>query len=50
MKIDKFYAGGFLYNPKIKAVLLHKRDDKTTFNPNKWAFFGGLNEPGETPK
>ncbi|MFH1193764.1 MAG: NUDIX domain-containing protein, partial [bacterium] len=44
------YAGGFLYNPKARAVLLHRRDDKTIFNPNKWAFFGGLNEAGETPK
>lgn len=45
-----FYAGGFLYNPKTKEVLLHKRDGKTKINPNKWAFFGGLNENNETPK
>lgn len=46
---EKFYAGGFLYNPKTKSVLLHKRDSKAKINPNKWAFFGGLNEGDETP-
>jgi 8-oxo-dGTP diphosphatase len=46
---DKFWAGGFLYNPENNKVFLHKRDGNTKFNPNKWAFFGGLNEPGETP-
>jgi 8-oxo-dGTP pyrophosphatase MutT (NUDIX family) len=49
-KQQKFYAGGFLYNPKTKAVLLHKRDMKAKVNPNTWAFFGGLNEGEETPK
>lgn len=48
-KLDKFYAGGFLYNPQTNEVFLHKRDGNTKFNPNAWAFFGGLNEPGETP-
>lgn len=45
-----FWAGGFLYNPKIYSVLLHKRDGKARVNPDKWAFFGGLNEGNETPK
>lgn len=49
-KIDKFYSGGFLYNPKTKSVLLHKRDSKTKINPNQWAFFGGLNKKNETPQ
>jgi 8-oxo-dGTP pyrophosphatase MutT (NUDIX family) len=49
-KQEKFYAGGFLYNPKERAVLLHKRDAKAPVNPNFWAFFGGLNEGNETPK
>lgn len=49
-KIEKFYAGGFLYNPAARSVLLHKRDNKTKVNPNQWAFFGGLNEGEETPK
>lgn len=47
---NKYYAGGFLYNPKTRAVLLHKRDLNTKVNPNKWAFFGGLNEGQETPQ
>lgn len=47
---DKFYAGGFLWNPKTKEVLLHHRDGKTAINPNKWAFFGGKSEPDETPR
>jgi len=43
------YVGAFLYNPKTKEVLLHKRDGNTTNNPHKWAFFGGLAEEDETP-
>jgi len=50
IKIDKYYSGGFLYNPKAKSVLLHKRDKNTKDNPDKWAFFGGLSEPGEMPR
>lgn len=44
-----FWSGGFLYNPDEKEVLLHKRDGNTAFNPNMWAFFGGLQENEETP-
>ena len=44
-----FYAGGFLYNPETKEVLLHKRDGNTDINPHKWAFFGGLSEGDEAP-
>ena len=47
---NKFYAGGFLYNPKTDEVLLHKRDARAKVSPNQWAFFGGLNEGDETPK
>ena len=47
--IDKFWAGGFLYSPKSNSVLLHLRDGNTKFNPNMWAFFGGLNEGKESP-
>jgi 8-oxo-dGTP pyrophosphatase MutT (NUDIX family) len=47
---DKFWAGGFLYDPAQSAVFLHKRDGNTKINPNKWAFFGGLNEGKETFK
>jgi RimJ/RimL family protein N-acetyltransferase/8-oxo-dGTP pyrophosphatase MutT (NUDIX family) len=46
----KFWAGGFLYNPKSNEVFLHMRDGNTKFNPNSLAFFGGLNEVGETPE
>jgi len=45
---EKFWAGGFLYNPKTKEVFLHKRDGNTKYNPNSLAFFGGLNENNET--
>lgn len=45
-----FYAGGFLFNPKEKMVLLHHRDGNTQNNPNKWAFFGGASEGDETPE
>ena len=48
--MEKFYVGGFLYNPVTKSILLHKRDNNTKINPNMWAFFGGLNEGDETPK
>jgi len=50
MNIEKkYWAGGFLYNPVNNSVFLHKRDNNTKFNPNKWAFFGGLNEGDEKP-
>ncbi len=45
----KLWSGGFLYNNKTKSVLLHQRDGNTKFNPNMWAFFGGLAEDDETP-
>lgn len=48
--MKKFWAGGFLYNPDNNGVLLHQRDANTQFNPNAWAFFGGLNEGAETPE
>lgn len=47
-KMEKFWAGGFLYDRKGESVFLHKRDGNTRVNPNKWAFFGGLNEGPET--
>lgn len=47
--MNKFWSGGFLYNSKNNSVLLHKRDSNTKFNPNTWAFFGGLSENDETP-
>jgi 8-oxo-dGTP diphosphatase len=50
MENNAFWSGGFLYNPKMGSVLLHKRDGNTKMNPNKWAFFGGLSEDGETPE
>lgn len=49
-KRNKFWAGGFLYNPETNRVLLQKRDSKAPFNPNKWGFFGGTNEGAETPE
>ncbi|MEL6818974.1 MAG: NUDIX hydrolase [Pseudomonadota bacterium] len=45
---EKFWAGGFLYNPENASVFLHQRDGNTKFNPHKWAFFGGLNEGPES--
>jgi 8-oxo-dGTP pyrophosphatase MutT (NUDIX family) len=47
-RMDKFWAGGFLYSPQANSVFLHKRDGNTRFNPNKWAFFGGLNDGPES--
>ncbi len=44
----KFWAGGFLFDAQARKVLLHLRDDQTPFNPNRWAFFGGLNEGNES--
>ena len=46
--MEKFWAGGFLYDRKKDSVFLHKRDGNTQVNPNKWAFFGGLNEGPES--
>lgn len=45
---SRFWAGGFLFNPVTNSVFLHKRDGNTKINPNKWAFFGGLNEGSES--
>ena len=50
MNKEKFYSGGFLYKPKTNSVLLHKRDARAKVNPDRWAFFGGLNEEGELPE
>lgn len=47
--MKKFWAGGFLYNPQNNSVFLHKRDSNTRFNPDSWAFFGGLCENNEKP-
>lgn len=47
---ESFYAGGFLYNPKTREVLLHKCDGNTLVNPHKWGFFGGTSEGKETPE
>lgn len=46
----RFFAGGYLYDPETQKILLHHRDNNTTINPNKWAFFGGTDENNETPK
>lgn len=46
--MEKFWAGGFLYDRERNAVFLHRRDEHARVNPNKWAFFGGLNEGPET--
>jgi 8-oxo-dGTP diphosphatase len=45
---EPFAAACFLYDRASRSVLLHKRDNKAPVNPNKWAFFGGHGEPGET--
>lgn len=47
---NKFFAGGFLFNPTTQEVLLHLRDGNTTVNPHKWGFFGGTSEENESPK
>lgn len=44
-----FWSGGFFYNEESGKVLLHKRDNNTAINPNRWAFFGGTNEGDESP-
>src|SRR5438132_13377041 len=44
----KFWAGGFLFDAAARKVLLHLRDNQTLFNPNRWAFFGGLNDGNES--
>lgn len=44
----KFWAGGFLFDAQARKILLHLRDHQTPFNPDLWAFFGGLNEGDES--
>lgn len=48
LKKNKFWAGVILYNLKTNQVLLQKRDSKAPMNPNKWSFFGGDGQPGES--
>jgi 8-oxo-dGTP pyrophosphatase MutT (NUDIX family) len=43
------YAGGFICDPSSRSVLLHLRDSNTSYNPNKWAFLGGLAKSDEKP-
>ncbi len=45
---EPFAAACFLYDRATRSVLLHKRDGNAPVNPNKWAFFGGHGEAGET--
>lgn len=47
---NKFFAGGFLYNPVTQEVLLHLRDGNTKINPHKWGVFGGTSEGVESPE
>ena len=47
---NRFYSGGFFYNPNKREILLHKRDGNTKINPHKWTFFGGLSEDEDIGK
>ena len=44
------WAGGFIYHPFKKKVLLHLRDHNTEHNPGKYAFFWGTAEGVETAR
>lgn len=39
-EVPKLWAGGFIYHPFKKKVLMHLRDHNTEYNPGKLAFFG----------
>jgi DNA-binding transcriptional ArsR family regulator/8-oxo-dGTP pyrophosphatase MutT (NUDIX family) len=41
-------ACGFLFDAAAHKVLLHLRDGNTSWNPNRWAFFGGNGDVGES--
>lgn len=43
-----FGGCGFLFDAAERKVLLHLRDSNISWNPNRWAFFGGNGEPGES--
>lgn len=47
---QSLWAGGFIYHPFKKKVLLHLRDYNTEHNPGKYAFFGGTAEGIETAR
>ena len=36
---QSLWAGGFIYHPFKKKILLHLRDYNTEYNPGKYAFF-----------
>lgn len=50
LKSKNFFAGGYLYNPDTREILLHLRDGNTPFYPNTWSIFGGGSEGDETPE
>jgi 8-oxo-dGTP diphosphatase len=50
IKKTKFWAGAILFNPDTRQMLMQKRDAIAPVNPNKWAFFGGGGELGESPE
>lgn len=41
---ESYYAGGFLFQPDARKVLLHRRGADALMSPGVWAFFGGENE------
>lgn len=43
------YAGGFIFDPSSRSILLHLRDNNTIHNPNKWSVLGGLTKTNESP-
>lgn len=46
---SSFWSGCFFDDSESRRILLHLRDANTLHNPNSWALFGGLSEPGESP-
>ncbi len=48
---EKYFAGGFLFHPPSRSVLLQFRGSKTVHSPNTWCFLGGWseNEDGDDP-
>jgi 8-oxo-dGTP pyrophosphatase MutT (NUDIX family) len=44
---EEYFAGGFLFHPGSRKILLQFRGSGTSSNPDTWCFLGGCSEDGD---
>jgi mutator protein MutT len=47
--MNRFVSCAIIFDTESRKVLLQHRTADARINPNKWGFFGGHGEEGETP-